>query len=54
MDTQHYLDKIVELFRDELSENLIGIYLHGSLAMNCFNPNRSDIPLETIPISYSL
>lgn len=43
MKTQLYLDKFVALFRDELHENLSGIYLHGSLAMGCFNPNRSDI-----------
>ncbi|WP_161982504.1 aminoglycoside adenylyltransferase domain-containing protein [Dictyobacter alpinus] len=28
-----------------LTTNLIGIYLHGSLAMGCFNPERSDIDL---------
>lgn len=29
------------LFRD----NLIGVYLHGSLTMGCFNPEKSDIDL---------
>lgn len=43
MNTQLYLDKIVHLFKGELKENLVGIYLHGSLAMGCFNPQRSDI-----------
>lgn len=43
MNTQLYLDKIVSLFHEELEENLLGIYLHGSLAMGCFNPRRSDI-----------
>lgn len=43
MDTQAFLDKIVTLFKDELRENLLGIYLHGSLAMGCFNPIKSDI-----------
>ena len=40
---QFYLDKIVDLFKNELKDNLIGIYLHGSLAMGCFNPIKSDI-----------
>ncbi|WP_314584075.1 GNAT family N-acetyltransferase [Paenibacillus terrigena] len=40
---QIYLDNIVALFRDELQDNLAGIYLHGSLAMGCFNPSRSDV-----------
>jgi predicted nucleotidyltransferase len=31
-----------------LGENLTGIYLHGSLAMNCFNPRRSDIDLLVV------
>lgn len=43
MNTQLYLDNIVSLFKEELSGNLAGIFLHGSLAMGCFNPQRSDI-----------
>lgn len=43
METQLYINKFVELIKNELSDNLIGIYLHGSLAMNCFNPEISDI-----------
>jgi len=31
-----------------LETNLIGIYLHGSLAMSCFNPDRSDIDLLVV------
>lgn len=31
-----------------LGDNLTGIYLHGSLAMGCFNPARSDIDLFVI------
>jgi len=45
---QIYLDKIKELFVEEIGENLVGIYLHGSLAMGCFNPSRSDIDLLVI------
>ncbi|WP_054026316.1 aminoglycoside adenylyltransferase domain-containing protein [Bacillus sp. FJAT-28004] len=43
MNMQLYLDKIVLLFKGELEGNLSGIYLHGSLAMGCFHPQRSDI-----------
>ncbi len=35
----------VRALREELGENLIGVYLHGSLAMGCFNPRASDIDL---------
>ena len=31
-----------------LGDNLTGVYLHGSLAMGCFNPARSDIDLLVI------
>lgn len=37
------LDRIGGRFQWVLGENLIGIYLHGSLAFNCFNPATSDI-----------
>ena len=31
-----------------LSDNLVGIYLHGSAAMGCFNPASSDIDLIVV------
>ncbi len=31
-----------------LRDDLVGIYLHASLAMDCFNPERSDIDLLVI------
>lgn len=37
------LNKIVGSYKDILKDNLVGIYIHGSLAMNCFNPKSSDI-----------
>lgn len=33
---------------DVLGENLVGIYLHGSLAMGCFHPERSDLDLLAV------
>lgn len=42
----------VEGFQDAVqqivAQNLVGIYLHGSLAMGCFNPQRSDIDLLAV------
>ncbi len=37
------LNKIVSSYCDILGDNLVGIYLHGSLALGCFNPYKSDI-----------
>jgi hypothetical protein len=34
---------ILAFFRRTLSDDLTGFYLHGSITMNCFNPNTSDI-----------
>ncbi|RAV17760.1 aminoglycoside adenylyltransferase domain-containing protein [Paenibacillus contaminans] len=48
LNVPYYLDKITALFKEELKENLIGVYLHGSLAMECFHPGRSDIDLLII------
>jgi hypothetical protein len=36
---------LLATLQDILKENLVGMYLHGSLAMDCFNPARSDIDL---------
>jgi predicted nucleotidyltransferase len=36
---------LIAALEANLGANLQGIYLHGSLAMGCFNPDRSDIDL---------
>lgn len=42
------LDHLSCLLREKLSDSVIGIYLHGSMAMGCFNPAQSDIDLLVI------
>lgn len=42
---QGILDEIVEQSKQIFGEELIGIYLHGSMAMGCFNADKSDIDL---------
>ena len=44
-DIDTLINSFVERSKDILQDNLVGIYLHGSLAMDCFNPQRSDIDL---------
>jgi streptomycin 3"-adenylyltransferase len=39
---------LVGAMESSLRENLIGIYLHGSLAMGCFNPAISDLDLLAV------
>ena len=47
--TPQNIDNLINSYvnhsKDILGENLVGIYLHGSLAMGCFNPQKSDIDL---------
>ncbi len=42
------VEQALAIAQDALSDNLTGIYLHGSLAMGCFNPERSDLDLLVI------
>ena len=48
-ETVHsHLNNLSAEFKRIVDENLIDIYLHGSLAMGCFNPARSDIDLLVV------
>jgi streptomycin 3"-adenylyltransferase len=42
------LDRIVAGLRRTLGDRLVGVYLHGSLVLGCFNPARSDVDLLTV------
>lgn len=45
---EHYqalLSKFTEETRNILGDELVGVYLHGSAVMGCFNPARSDLDL---------
>ncbi len=45
MKYDNLLACFVTTSKEILSDNLVGIYLHGSLAMNCFNSKKSDLDL---------
>lgn len=40
---QEFIDRFVSLSKEILGDNLAGIYLHGSAAMGCFQPKKSDL-----------
>ena len=47
----HYkaiLDRIAEAYAQALGDNLVGIYVHGSIAFGCYNPHKSDIDLIVV------
>ena len=53
-DFNDVLKSFVTQSQEILGDNLIGIYLHGSAAMGCYNEKKSDIDLlvvveETVP-----
>jgi streptomycin 3"-adenylyltransferase len=45
LQTDSLIDDFVERSKKILRDNLVGVYLHGSLVMGCFNPQKSDIDL---------
>jgi predicted nucleotidyltransferase len=47
-DIQRYLDRVVSTLRDHLGPDLVGVYLHGSLAMGAFYPGRSDVDILAV------
>lgn len=48
MENQELLDKLVKCICNIFENNLVGIYLHGSMAMGCFNPMKSDLDILVI------
>ena len=48
MTVEALLDSIRQLHQDVLGQLLIGCYVHGSLALGCFQWNRSDIDFLTL------
>jgi predicted nucleotidyltransferase len=47
-DIHTFLSSVVALFEEHLGSNLIGVYLHGSLAMGSFYRARSDLDLLVV------
>lgn len=45
---RHLLERFVEKSREILGAELTGVYLHGSMAMGCFLPDKSDIDLIVV------
>lgn len=47
-DVRAQVAGLIDALRDGLGANLAGVYLHGSLAMGCFNPAHSDLDLLVV------
>lgn len=48
MSYDNLLLHFVQMSKEVLGENLVGIYLHGSAAMGCFHPQKSDLDLLVV------
>lgn len=48
MDWRPLSEKIAEIHRRVLGENLVGVYLHGSAAFGCFRWETSDLDFLTV------
>ncbi len=46
--TDQLLEKYTEASKNILKDKLVGIYLHGSAVMGCFNPSKSDIDIIVV------
>lgn len=47
-DVRAQAEGLLGMFRAALGAELLGVYLHGSLAFGCFNPERSDLDLLVV------
>jgi predicted nucleotidyltransferase len=47
-EIKDFVTHLLEKINDILGGNLTGVYLHGSLAMGGFNPNKSDIDILVV------
>ena len=55
-DIKTQVGALLDGFQSTLGDRLVSVVLHGSLAMNCFNPRRSDLDILGVtngPLSQS-
>jgi len=48
MDEKSVLSRVIDILKEELTDALTGVYLHGSMAMGCFHPLQSDIDILVV------
>jgi predicted nucleotidyltransferase len=49
-ETRSQLEDLVGGLQEALGDDLIGVYVHGSLALGCFNPALSDLDVLVVSI----
>ena len=48
MEILNQINSVVDIWKRHMGANLIGVYLHGSIALNAFNPDSGDIDLLVV------
>ena len=47
-EISHQIDKVVSIWKKYVNDELVGIYLHGSIVLNAFNPKSGDIDILVV------
>ena len=47
-EISHQIDKVVNIWEKYVNDELVGVYLHGSIALNAFNPKSGDIDILVV------
>ena len=47
-EISNQIDKVVNIWKKHLKDELVGVYLHGSIALNAFNPKSGDIDILVV------
>ena len=48
LDILNQINCVVDIWKRHLGDDLIGVYLHGSIALNAFYPDSGDIDLLVV------
>ncbi|MGN0387024.1 MAG: aminoglycoside adenylyltransferase domain-containing protein [Lachnospiraceae bacterium] len=48
LEILNQINSVVDIWKRHLGDNLIGVYLHGSIVLNAFNPDSGDIDILVV------
>ena len=48
LEILNQINKVVNIWKKHLGDELIGVYLHGSIALDAFNPDSGDIDILVV------
>ena len=48
LEILNQINNVVDIWKRDLGDDLIGVYLHGSIALKAFNPDSGDIDILVV------